>query len=136
MSDYRSSLAALVSVFHKVMSSKFFHLEVALLEEYSDDRCMSTTDPEGRLLREQATVLAVAERIRELRKAQGFNQDEFAAQANLYRSHYGFIETTRREPQLRTLIRIAYALDISLSTLLDIDMQRVEALERELRRSS
>ena len=94
---------------------------------------MSTTDPEGRLLWEQATILAVAERIRELRKGQGFNQDEFAAKANLYRSHYGFIETTRREPQLRTLIRIAHALDINLSKLLDIDIERVAVLEQELR---
>ena len=97
---------------------------------------MSTTDPEEHLLREQAIVLAVAERIRKLRKEQGFNQDEFAAKANLYRSHYGFIETTRREPQLRTLIRIARALDISLSKLLDIDMERVEALAQELRKET
>lgn len=93
---------------------------------------MSTTDPE-RSLREQATLLAVAERIRALRETQGYSQDEFAAKANLYRSHYGFVETSRREPQLRTLVRIAYALDMSLSALLDIDKARVEALERTLR---
>lgn len=122
-----------MSVFHQAAPPKFFHLEVALLEEYSDDRDMSTSDPESRLLREQATILAVAERIRELRKEQEFNQDEFAARANLYRSHYGFIETTRREPQLRTLVRIAHALDINLSELLDIDIERVAVLERELR---
>ena len=93
---------------------------------------MSTRDPETEL-RERATVLAVAERIRKLRVEHGFNQDEFAARANLHRSHYGFIETSRREPQLRTLVRIAQALGVSLSTLLDIEVARVEALERELK---
>ena len=107
-------------------------MEVAFLKGYRHDGGMSTTDPEAEL-RERATVLAVAERIRALRVSGGFNQDEFAAKANLHRSHYGFIETSRREPQLRTLVRIAQALGVSLSTLVDIDVARVEALERELK---
>ena len=107
-------------------------MEVAFLRGYRHHERMSTRDPEAEL-RERAVVLAVAERIRKLRVEHGFSQDEFAARANLYRSHYGFIETSRREPQLRTLVRIAQALGVSLSTLLDIDMTRVEALERELK---
>ena len=80
---------------------------------------------------EQATKRAVAERIKELRRATGLNQEQFASQAQLYRSHYGFVESERREPKLGTLIRIANGLGMSLSDLVAVDPEQVEHYQRE-----
>ncbi len=81
---------------------------------------------------EQATKRAVAERIKGLRRGTGLNQEEFASQAQLYRSHYGFVESERREPKLGTLIRIANGLGISLSDLVAVSPEQVEKYKQEL----
>ena len=81
---------------------------------------------------EQATKRAVAERIKELRRSTGLNQEEFASRAQLYRSHYGFVESERREPKLGTLIRIANGLGISLSDLVAVSSEQVERYKHEV----
>ncbi|QDU82477.1 HTH-type transcriptional regulator SinR [Polystyrenella longa] len=57
-------------------------------------------------------------RVRKLRKAQGYSQESFAAECGLDRTYMGGIERGERNLALRNLERIAQALKISLSELL------------------
>lgn len=60
---------------------------------------------------------ALGETIRELRKAT-LNQDDFADRVGVYRSHMGLIEQGKLDLRLGTLLLIAEALDLPLSSLL------------------
>lgn len=56
-------------------------------------------------------------RIRELRNAKGLSQERLAEEAGIHRTYLGGIETARRNPSLKNLIRIARALGVSMGTL-------------------
>ena len=58
-------------------------------------------------------------RVRELRIAAGKSQEEFAALANIDRSTYGKLERGLINASLLTLSRVAVALDITLSEMLE-----------------
>lgn len=105
---------------------------MAFLSNCGEDEPVASDIDKERLLLETAKKRAVAERIRKLRIGTGLNQEDFAAQANLHRAHYGFVESERREPKLGTLIRIANGLNISLSELVAVSAERVEQLRQEL----
>lgn len=62
-------------------------------------------------------------RVRELRKAQGFSQESFAARCGLDRTYIGGIERGERNVSLRNIEIIARSLDVSISML----MQGVES---------
>lgn len=62
----------------------------------------------------------LGDHIRAVRLARGLNQDELAFRAGLHRSHITLLEKGRRDPQLATLYRIATALALTPSQLLDI----------------
>lgn len=68
---------------------------------------------------EEQLRIRFGQRIRELRLAKGLNQDEFAFKARLHRSHIGFLENGKRDPQLTTIYRLSVALDVDLPTLLE-----------------
>jgi transcriptional regulator with XRE-family HTH domain len=57
------------------------------------------------------------QRVRELRKAQSFSQEEFAAECGLDRAYMGGVERGERNLALRNIERIAEALKISISKL-------------------
>jgi transcriptional regulator with XRE-family HTH domain len=57
-------------------------------------------------------------RVRELRKAQGFSQEAFAAQCGLDRTYIGGIERGERNVALRNIEVIAKALDVTISELM------------------
>jgi len=59
----------------------------------------------------------LAVRIRELRHAKGWSQEWLAEEAGIHRTYLGGIETARRNPSLKNLIRIARALDTSMAGL-------------------
>ncbi len=61
---------------------------------------------------------ALAKRIKELRKKQGFSQEAFADHAGLHRVGFGSIEQCRRAPSILTVLKIAQGFGISLSELL------------------
>jgi XRE family aerobic/anaerobic benzoate catabolism transcriptional regulator len=61
---------------------------------------------------------ATGERIRKLRRAQGWRQIDLAEQSGVHEVHISDLERGTREPGLRTLSKIASALDVSLSELL------------------
>ena len=62
---------------------------------------------------------AFGTRVRKLRSARGFSQEAFAAHANLDRGAYGKIERGDINVGIITVARIAVALDLTLSQLLE-----------------
>lgn len=55
--------------------------------------------------------------IRSLREQAGFSQEELADRAQLDRTYVSGIERGRRNPSVKSLQRVAAALDTSLDTL-------------------
>lgn len=66
----------------------------------------------------QEVRVRLGQRIRELRLAQGMNQDEFAAAAGIHRTHPGKLENAQIDPQLSTLVKVAAALGVGVEELL------------------
>lgn len=60
----------------------------------------------------------LAKRIKELRKKNGFTQDELAFRANIERSTLGKIETAQNDVTLTKVNQIAKAFDLTISDLL------------------
>ena len=58
-------------------------------------------------------------RVRELRQGLELSQDKFAAQCEMDRTYMGGIERGERNLVLRNIERIAKALNISISELMD-----------------
>ena len=56
-------------------------------------------------------------RVRELRKARAFSQEELAHRADLHYTYVGGIERGERNPALINIGRIATALGVSLAEL-------------------
>ena len=61
---------------------------------------------------------ATGERIRKLRRVKGWRQIDLAEQSGVHEVHISDLERGAREPGLRTLSKIAAALDTTLSELL------------------
>ncbi|MGD0801012.1 MAG: helix-turn-helix transcriptional regulator [Terracidiphilus sp.] len=61
---------------------------------------------------------ATGERIRKLRRAHSWRQIDLAEQSGVHEVHISDLERGTREPGLRTLSKIASALEITLSELL------------------
>ena len=56
-----------------------------------------------------------ARRVRELRTARGWSQDELAAKSGLHRSYVGIIERGEKSATLDTVERIAKAFNVEVS---------------------
>jgi transcriptional regulator with XRE-family HTH domain len=61
---------------------------------------------------------ATGERIRKLRRARSWRQIDLAEQSGVHEVHISDLERGTREPGLRTLSKIASALETTLSELL------------------
>jgi transcriptional regulator with XRE-family HTH domain len=57
--------------------------------------------------------------VRRERRSQGYSQEEFAGVAGLDRSYMGAIERGEQNPSLWTVARIASALEVSISYLVE-----------------
>lgn len=76
--------------------------------------------PMIRMVKQSADILErFGQRVRELRKAQGYSQEGFAAACELDRTYIGGIERGERNVALRNIEAIALTLGISLSELMD-----------------
>jgi transcriptional regulator with XRE-family HTH domain len=71
------------------------------------------------LTAEDRIVRDLAARIRGLRAAKGWSQERLAEEAGMHRTYLGGIETARRNPSLRNLIRIALALEVRIAQLFE-----------------
>lgn len=58
-------------------------------------------------------------KVRGLRKDLGFSQEELAERANLHRTYIGMIERAEKNITLLNIERLANALDVSVSQLLE-----------------
>jgi transcriptional regulator with XRE-family HTH domain len=65
----------------------------------------------------QDIQLAVAERIKEIRKSKGITQDQLADMAGLNRTHLYRLESGKQSMTLRTLKLIADTLDVRVREL-------------------
>lgn len=65
----------------------------------------------------QKKLIAIGQRIREVREMQGFSQEDFAEYVGISRSHYGCIERGQFAVSLPKLIDIAIALNIEIGAL-------------------
>lgn len=75
-------------------------------------------------------------RVRALREAKGHSQEAFAALANIDRSAFGKLERGEINAGLISLARIAVALEIGLSELLqgiEIEPKAIKAIPRSAR---
>jgi transcriptional regulator with XRE-family HTH domain len=61
---------------------------------------------------------AFGQRVRELRTKRGLSQEQLAARADLHWTYVSSIERGRRDPGLRTVVRIAVALGVTASDLM------------------
>jgi transcriptional regulator with XRE-family HTH domain len=61
----------------------------------------------------------LAQRIRSLRTAKGWTQEEFAELAAIQRSYLADLELGRRNPSVRTLVRVASAFGTAAQELLE-----------------
>lgn len=76
--------------------------------------------------KKQITDLA-ARRIRQFRVQRGWSQEKLAELAELNPAFLGHIERSLKCPTLDTLNKIATALNVSLSELLDFNEQKYES---------
>ena len=58
-------------------------------------------------------------RLRELRLAQDISQEKLAEKAGLHRNYVGTLERGKQSPSLDAICRLAFALDVKPSTLID-----------------
>lgn len=65
-------------------------------------------------------MIALGEKILQLRAANSFDQRAFAFFCEISRTQLHMIENGKTNPRLRTLMKIADALKISVSELLDV----------------
>ena len=72
-------------------------------------------DPEFKAYNEK-----LSQRIKRLRLERQLNQDDFAREANIHRSHVSSLENAKFDPTLSTLFKVAKALEITVSELLDM----------------
>jgi transcriptional regulator with XRE-family HTH domain len=61
----------------------------------------------------------LAERIKTLREARGWTQEQLAERAAMQRSYLADLELGRRNPSVRTLVKVANAFGIAVAELLD-----------------
>ena len=79
----------------------------------------------------QEILLALGQRVRELRKRKGFSQEGFADLAGVHRTWMGAVERGERNLSFHNLVLISKALGITLSRLLSGVEKRAQSLSRK-----
>lgn len=65
-------------------------------------------------------LVKFGERVREIRKGKGLSQEELSFKADLHRTYIGMIERAEKNITLINIEKIANALDVSVSELLNV----------------
>ena len=68
---------------------------------------------------ERSRCIKFGARLRLMREAKGLSQEQLAELASLHRTYVGSVERGERNPTLLILFRLAGALKIPLSTLVE-----------------
>ena len=64
-------------------------------------------------------LIIFGEKVREIRKEKGLSQEELAHKADLHRTYIGMIERAEKNITLLNIEKIANALQINISNLLE-----------------
>lgn len=72
-------------------------------------------------MNEEAFLMKIGKRIKELRIAKGISQQELAAEIEYEKSNMSRLESGRINPKIATLYKVAKALGISLSDIVGVD---------------
>lgn len=79
-------------------------------------------------------VQKIAERIQKLRQKQHMSQMDLALEAGISQGFLAMVESNRKIPTITTIFKIAQALDIHPSILLeDVDINREETKQKIIR---
>jgi transcriptional regulator with XRE-family HTH domain len=78
----------------------------------------------------EKVLIALGNRIRELREAKHWSQEEFADLCGIHRTAIGFLERAERNPRLDTLLTISKGLGITVAELLDGLERRSQSASR------
>ena len=70
------------------------------------------------MARDEKYLRAIGRRIRELRAAKGWTQEELSHRCGLHRTYIGTLEGGRRNPAALNLRRLARAFGVTVSELL------------------
>lgn len=73
-------------------------------------------------IKNKELVIAVGNRIRDLRRKRNISQEELANEADIPLSQIGRIERGETNPTISTLFVLAQALDVDLKSLLDVKL--------------
>jgi len=68
---------------------------------------------------ETQVLQQLAERIKALRQARGWTQEQLAERAAIQRSYVGDLELGCRNPSVRALVKVSNAFGIAVAELLD-----------------
>ncbi len=68
-------------------------------------------------IKKHPNLVKLGKRIRELRKEQGFSQENFAATAELARTYMGRVERGEQNISIQNLIQIALTLKVEVADL-------------------
>ena len=79
----------------------------------------------------RAFLVALGDRIRQLREQRKWSQEEFADLCGLHRTAVGFLERAERNPRLDTLLTISKGLGITVSELLQGLEKRSGAISKK-----
>jgi len=66
---------------------------------------------------EEQVIVALGKQLRKLRQGTGLSQEKFAARVGLDRTYYAGIERGERNPSVKQLVKIAYALGVPIAAL-------------------
>lgn len=70
---------------------------------------------------EKVFLMKIGKRIKELRVAKGISQQELAAEIEYEKSNMSRLESGRVNPKIATLYKVAKALGISVSDIVEVD---------------
>lgn len=70
-------------------------------------------------MKKNKILIAFGEKVRELRKEKGLSQEELSFKADLHRTYIGMIERAEKNITLTNVEKIAKALDVQVSDLLN-----------------
>jgi transcriptional regulator with XRE-family HTH domain len=78
-----------------------------------------------------SVLLALGERIRELREVRHWSQEEFADRCGLHRTAIGLLERAERIPRLDTLLTLSKGFGMTVSDLLrDVEKRSQPSLKK------
>lgn len=83
-------------------------------------------------MQSKKTGTEIGERISSLRKKMGLSQEELAERANIHFTYIGQIERAEKIPSLKSLLRIAEAMNVSLDYFLISKNKKQDATIIEL----